>query len=170
MEQPHSNPPNPPTEVWWERELYRSEKISDEEWLAESGLLECEDDDFPAREIPDDEHQRYAKIAEQALSFALRIMQLENTAAEVPILCLSVQKISAHLADGHGLGYEDHTICGNIVKCRWALSDAQFCFEMLEFLKKQTRDRAIPELMTDCLELKNSISARIDHLRHRVWW
>ena len=65
----------------------------------------------------------------------------KNVPGNAELLYLSAGKIGANLAGGHGLGYDDEFICGNIVKCRWALSDCEFCREMLEQLHQQTGEK-----------------------------
>ena len=76
----------------------------------------------------------------------------------------------AYLAGGHGLGYDDEFICGNIVKCRWALSDCEFCREMLEQLHQQTGEAEYARLVEDSRKLADAVRDRIARLRKRVWW
>jgi len=110
----------------------------------------------------------YAGIAGKAGAFAVRLAQI-NGRREVPeILWTSAGKIGVNLAGGHGLGYEDETLCGNIVKCRWALADCRFCIEILEQLIEKTRREEYVRLLAEAHHLGEMISNRIRCLRQRV--
>lgn len=113
----------------------------------------------------------YPKIAKQAREFAVRVMQVGNgVPAEMSVLLVSAGKVGANLAGGHGLGYANRSICGNIVKCRWALADCEFCREMLEYLFARNADPVFAELGRQAAQLGETIKERILQLRARVWW
>ncbi len=211
-----NSPKTPPNETWWERELLRNQKLTDqyfkalgnhpdwEKWsspedfsnqlqfsrqiemesaeakweISEEELEESEFGDgfLPERDFADEpeedgaDPENYQEIAQLAREFAIRIFQLEELPENAEIFYLSAGKVGANLAGGHGLGYEDETICGNIVKCRWALADCEFCREMLEHLHQRTGRAEFVELLADARSLADSIKDRISRLRSRVWW
>jgi hypothetical protein len=144
------------------------EEMTDEEWLAENAAADTEDDG------PDDSpelSEDYPAVAALARRFAVNVFELgDDLPMNAELLFLSAGKVGANLAGGHGLGYDDDTICGNIVKCRWALSDCEFCREMLEQLHDQTGDARYAKLVEDSRAVAESIRDRIARLRKRVWW
>jgi hypothetical protein len=151
-----------------------AEKPDDtEEFLAE--VNEADEDvlNDPNWEDPDEDpevNEDYPGIAKLAREFACRVFDLEAVPGNAELLYLSAGKIGANLAGGHGLGYDEEFICGNIVKCRWALSDCEFCREMLEQLHQQTGNDAYAELAAECRRIAEVIGERIARLRKRVWW
>ena len=145
----------------------------DDEAVAEEeeGTAEAADDsDW---EDPDEDpavNEDYEVVAKQARDFACHVFDLEKMPGNAELLYLSAGKVGANLAGGHGLGYEEEFICGNIVKCRWALSDCQFCREMLEQLHQKTGETVYGELTDESRKLAELIRERIARLRKRVWW
>src|SRR3989338_5742775 len=86
-------------------------------------------------------------------------------------LCRHGLRVAADIAGGHGLGYEEETLCGNIVKNRWALSHAIEARRLLGQLAE--RDGMTPELgalAAKLLPIINALEERIASLRARVWW
>ena len=136
--------------------------------------LEITEESFDeAWEDPDEDpevNEDYETVARQARDFACRVFDLEKVPTNGELLFLSAGKVGANLAGGHGLGYDDESICGNIVKCRWALSDCEFCREMLEQLHQKTGEPVYNELTQDSRKLAELIRDRIVRLRKRVWW
>ncbi len=144
----------------------------DDEVLAEEEDVADESTD-PDWEDPDEDpavNEDYEALAKQARDFACHVFDLEKLPGNAELLYLSAGKIGANLAGGHGLGYEDEFICGNIVKCRWALSDCEFCREMLEQLHQKTDETVYGELTEESRKLAELIRERIGRLRQRVWW
>lgn len=129
-------------------------------------------DDATWEEDDDDSevNEDYAAIARQAREFAGRVFDMEKLPGNAELLYLSAGKVGANLAGGHGLGYDEDSICGNIVKCRWALSDCEFCREMLEQLHEQSGDTRYAELVAESRRMAELIRDRIARLRKRVWW
>lgn len=122
---------------------------------------------------PDDDpgvNEDYESVAKIARDFACRVFDLEELPGNAELLYLSAGKIGANLAGGHGLGYDDEFICGNIVKCRWALSDCEFCREMLEQMHQKSGKDIYGELTDESRRLAELIRERIARLRKRVWW
>lgn len=78
----------------------------------------------------------------------------------------------AKIAGGHGIGYEDDSIGGNVVNCKRALAGARQSIEAFEQLVKRNvlsgkqLDRVMPALR----EAEHAIEARIAELRSRMWW
>ncbi|HMJ90319.1 MAG TPA: hypothetical protein VK530_10905, partial [Candidatus Acidoferrum sp.] len=152
------------------------------DWLGEAEEVEDEikdeaedaDEEEVDSDDPDEDpevNESYAGVSIQARRFARNVFDLgEDVPGNPELLFLSAGKVGANLAGGHGLGYDDESICGNIVKCRWALSDCEFCREMLEQLHDQTGDERYPKLVEDSRRLADSIRERISRLRKRVWW
>jgi hypothetical protein len=150
------------------------EEVAEEEgdWLGENEEESSESaEDF---EDPDEDpelNENYPAVATQARRFACAVFDLgEDVPSNPELLFLSAGKVGANLAGGHGLGYDDESICGNIVKCRWALSDCEFCREMLEQLHDKTGDDRFAELADESRRLAEVIRERIARLRKRVWW
>jgi hypothetical protein len=115
-------------------------------------------------------NENYLELAKSARRFAVAIARLEPCSEVPEILFLSAPKVGANLAGGHGLGYDEETLCGNIVKCRWALADCEFCREMLEQLVQRTGREVYRTLAAQSVRLSEHIRERIARLRVRVWW
>lgn len=127
------------------------------------------DDNQGGGNVPPD-NAGYEEIALAARRFAVAIGSLDPCSEIPDILFLSAPKVGANLAGGHGLGYDEETLCGNIVKCRWALADCEFCREMLEHLVQRTGREVYRKLAAQSLQLSNQIRERVTRLRSRVWW
>jgi hypothetical protein len=130
---------------------------------------EGEEADHAFENDPPD-NEGYPEIARQARALAVALLSLEGRKEIPEILVLSGTKIGANLAGGHGLGYDEDTLCGNIVKCRWALADCEFCRELLEQLARQTGHARYRRLQDQSAQLAAAIRQRIARLRARVWW
>jgi hypothetical protein len=80
--------------------------------------------------------------------------------------------IAVKIAGGHGVGYEDDALCGNIVRCKRSLQAANQCLVALHSL----RDRGfassdhIDPLITEGQEVRDLVAKHIADLRSRVWW
>lgn len=80
-------------------------------------------------------------------------------------------RIAADIAGGHGLGYEDETLCGNIVKNRWALQHAREAEHVVR--KMLSQHPGSPELLkflSSLDRIREELTKRIADLRSRVWW
>lgn len=144
---------------------------ADDKWLdeAEAGFDES-DEDWEDPDSNPEVNANYEPVATRARRFALAVFDLEKMPGNAELLFLSAGKIGANLAGGHGLGYDEESICGNIVKCRWALSDCEFCREMLEQLRDKTGDSRYGNLAIEASAISELIRERIARLRKRVWW
>jgi len=150
-----------------------SEAEEEEEWMRETNEAAQAAVDDPNWEDADENpevNEDYSSIAKQAREFACRVFDLEKLPGNAELLYLSAGKIGANLAGGHGLGYEDDSICGNIVKCRWALSDCEFCREMLEQLHERSGEAQFAALTEESRRIADALRDRIARLRKRVWW
>ena len=147
--------------------------IADEEFLKEMDeATEAALNDPNWVEADDDaaRNEDFDIIETKARAFACAVFDLEKPPGNAELLFLSACKVGANLAGGHGLGYDEDSICGNIVKCRWALSDCEFCREMLEQLHHQTGEARYAQLVEDSRGLSELVRERIARLRKRVWW
>lgn len=148
-----------------------AEAEDESDWLGEAEEAAQSDEDAEDADEDPEVNANYSGIAVQARRFACQVFDLgDDLPGNAELLFLSAGKIGANLAGGHGLGYDDESICGNIVKCRWALSDCEFCREMLEQLHEKTGDDRYAKLIDDSRRLAESIRERIGRLRQRVWW
>ena len=169
-----------------ERSAEEEEEAEDSEDTTGDAAAQAEDEEF-MREIdeaaesaldedaedPDEDptvNEDYAVIAKLAREFACNVFDLEKPPGNAELLFLSAGKVGANLAGGHGLGYDDESICGNIVKCRWALSDCEFCREMLEQLHQRNGEETYAKLVDESRQLADAVRERIARLRKRVWW
>jgi hypothetical protein len=128
-----------------------------------------DDDPDPFENDPPD-NEGYPEIARLSRDFAVKVLTLEDRKEIPEILLLSAGKVGANLAGGHGLGYDEDSLCGNVVKCRWALADCEFCLEMLEQLARKTGRPEYHDLFHRSVKLAQAIRERVTRLRARVWW
>ncbi len=79
---------------------------------------------------------------------------------------------SAKVAGGHGMGYDDDVLCGNIVKCRTGCDAAKKCRRSLIDLRdeKVLPDAVVNALLPDIDTAVDALEHRIAELRGRVWW
>jgi hypothetical protein len=133
------------------------------------GDAEAQDETWTGEDDPA-ESEGYPEIARLAHDFAVRVLQTPDIPEDAQVLYLSAGKVGAHLAGGHGLGYDEDTLCGNIVKCRWALADCRFCCEMLELLHRTTGNPDFAAMLEEASALSEALAKRIERLRARVWW
>jgi hypothetical protein len=136
----------------------------------------ADDDDEPrdlilgGENLTDEELAEYRQLYRKAMDFGIAVMQLDHLPEESINICVAAGKIGANLAGGHGLGYDEDTICGNIVKCRWALAECEFVIETLDFLAARARRSEFATLLPRAKQLHDMIAKRITKLRGHVWW
>jgi hypothetical protein len=148
-------------------------EMMDQDWTQEteeSAETVGEDQNWEDADEDPEVNEDYTATAKQAREFACRVFDLEKLPGNAELLYLSAGKVGANLAGGHGLGYDEDSICGNIVKCRWALADCEFCREMLEQLHHQCGETKYSALAEESRRLADTIRERIARLRKRVWW
>jgi hypothetical protein len=132
-----------------------------------------QDPDYDSDNTLDDDPSHgegFREISRLARDFAVRILRFEERKGLPEILLLTASNIGVNLAGGHGLGYDEDTLCGNIVKCRWALADCEFCRELFEQLVEKTGEAEYVTLADESRALSSAIQERIERLRCRVWW
>lgn len=86
-------------------------------------------------------------------------------------LLINSMKIAANIAGGHGLGYEKETICGNVVKNRWALKNVEQVIHALDCLILEVGPTT--ELLmfsTKIGVIQRAVVDRIQYLRSQIWW
>ncbi len=132
-------------------------------------------------ELPDREADDFRDIPAYKLAFefanaALDYMKrFEHEArGQNPLreqFCLHALRIAADITGGHGMGYEEDALCGNIVKNRWALGHAQEAQRLLKLLmERDGADVASTPLLRQFLPIINALEERIAELRAKVWW
>jgi len=146
-------------------------------------------DDFPD-DLPDDEPfdaedrfaddlddipayclcQDFALTVERRLTARLR----DNLAHDddAPRAVRAAIDVAGQIANGHGIGYERDTLCGNIVCCSRALRSLAECFDSLLTLRRRgiLPPAEVDELLGHGRAASDAIAQRIDDLRRRVWW
>ena len=76
----------------------------------------------------------------------------------------AAMKASAHVAGAHGIGYHDDSLCGNIVKLRWADDQLRVAGLFLEGHSAAALLGPVGEA------LRGRLQARISRFRARAWW
>lgn len=117
----------------------------------------------------------------QSFDWALRVFEVLNV--ELPklggdledVLAQAVcdaQMVAAKIAGGHGMGYEDESLCGNIVCCKRALEAAQRSLQSLSELSHRhpPLSDSLAPLLQEGQEIERLVQDRIAELRARVWW
>lgn len=85
---------------------------------------------------------------------------------------IQIKIAGAKIASGHGMGYEDEVLGGNVVNCKRALAAAEEC----EIALKQIHKRnlvpagAVAPLLEHVARSHQAISDRLADLRARMWW
>ena len=92
--------------------------------------------------------------------------------APLMVACTDSLVVAARIAGGHGMGYDDDVLCGNIVCCRQALVAAARSVTALEELAKQGSVPAaiLQPLIEEGRQVKALVEQRVTELRSRVWW
>jgi len=99
---------------------------------------------------------------------SLDTAELQREGTRLKSLLYNSSLIAAHIAGGHGIGYEDEFICGNIVKCKLALACTDECITVLNELV--TTGPKVNALLSQARFVRSLIERRISELRKRVWW
>lgn len=80
--------------------------------------------------------------------------------------------VAAKIVGGHGMGTEDHALCGNIVNCRRGLEGASKSMRALESLGSSGHVplATIQPLLEQGRQVIEMLETHIAELRSRVWW
>jgi hypothetical protein len=99
--------------------------------------------------------------------------QLEGDLAELigQTVC-DAQMVAAKIAGAHGMGYEDESLCGNIVCCKRSLEAAKRSLQGLSELSDLHPPLSGPlaPLLREGQEIEQLVADHIAELRSRVWW
>ena len=81
-------------------------------------------------------------------------------------------QVAAKIAGGHGMGYEDDVLCGNIVCNKRALAAADESLEALDSLEGRNvvDSETLKSLIAEGRNVRHLVDSRIAELRSRVWW
>jgi len=172
-------------EMGWDQdeggETEEEEAARIEEWnrICEEAL----DDPDIEREMEERDRQLKSMPAYQkAFGFAIKVHnelkflftedEDEEPDEDLMDLLGSSGLVGAKIAGGHGMGYEEHSLCGNIVNCKRALKAADESLESLKALRERKVISAelSEELMRDAEEVRRLVAERVEELRQRVWW
>ena len=85
---------------------------------------------------------------------------------------IQIKIAKAKIAGGHGMGYDDDAIGGNVVNCKRALAAAHECEVAMKSIVELELipAKAGGALLKDLVELQKAIEKRIAELRARMWW
>ena len=152
----------------------------------ESENWEAPEDIFTEEEVEDleDNSEDFYNELEEikayciACDFASEIYEYVRNMETPPILrdrlealLINSMKISANIAGGHGLGYEKETICGNIVKNKWAIKSLEKAIQSLDaIIFDEGPNERLFELCRQAEYVKKAVNERIKTLRKQVWW
>jgi hypothetical protein len=174
-----------------EPEEYEDDDEGDED---EPELMEFEDQDITGRDTAgadgedeptpfddDDDDVKEIEAYAKSMTAAERIHKALKTELEKPAdsgdeeigeAFINAHIACAKIAGGHGMGYDDDVLCGNIVCNKIALAANKRCEEALLALRerKVIPAETIDPLLPDLLEARASIEQRIAELRSKVWW
>jgi hypothetical protein len=169
-------------EMGWDREV---EVDEDDDWRAD--LEEAVNDPLTDEELEEyrlergevDDIPAYAR----SFAWASRVFHslrpefesLHDELSEVDELlveALDCRVVAAKIAGGHGMGYDEDSLCGNIVCCKRSLEAADNSLRALAELaerRPELRERIAP-LLEEGREVRQLVVDRIEELRSRVWW
>lgn len=99
--------------------------------------------------------------------------ELDEDATEVTgDAFIGIHIACAKISGGHAMGYDDDTLCGNIVNNKRALEGARQSirgFQELVALKLLPAEK-VANVLPQLKEAEAAIEARIAELRAKVWW
>jgi hypothetical protein len=80
--------------------------------------------------------------------------------------------VTAKIAGGHGMGYDEEVLCGNIVCCKRSLEAAERSVAALEELAERgtVPTDTIQPLLEEGRMVRDLVQQHIAQLRSRVWW
>jgi hypothetical protein len=96
----------------------------------------------------------------------------EEADEDVAQAYIQIKIAGAKIAGGHGMGYKDEVLGGNVVNCKRALAAVEECQIALKLVEKKRLipATALPLLLEYVARSHKAISDRIAELRARMWW
>ena len=81
-------------------------------------------------------------------------------------------EVAAKIAGGHGMGYEDHSLCGNIVCNTKSLDAVNESLEGLAAIRQRglLDNETAAALIEEGRHVRQLVESRIAELRSQVWW
>jgi hypothetical protein len=141
-----------------------------------NSVFEEEDDhDIELKQIPAFVicEQVAEAVRELLLPFQKEERPLDEDAADaIGQAFIGIHIACAKISGGHAMGYDEDSLCGNIVNNKRALAGARQSIDgftelqRLKVLDAETVQRILPMLQ----EAQAAIEARIEELRAKVWW
>jgi hypothetical protein len=142
------------------------EPIEDEEWQAREEAFAADLEAIAAYRLG----QAFAERVDHCLAGLLgeRVTLDEDAVRTVR----AAFEVAHHIANGHSIGYERDTLCGNIACCARARRSLDECFDGLLVLRRRG---VVPPSHTDRLlavgrDASDAIAQRTEELRRQVWW
>ncbi len=85
---------------------------------------------------------------------------------------LSAQMTSAQIAGGHGMGYDQDSLCGNIANCKRALRSLSDCLAGISSLEQRAILAAgiAAQLRAEGEQVSTELNRWIESLRALIWW
>lgn len=139
-----------------------------------SDALAKEDDEEPVEDIP--VYRRISALGESVSDLLEQLMKgavdESDEAAEVGEAFINVHIAAAKIAGGHGMGYDDDVLCGNIVNNRIALESLGKAADAWKGLRSRQTVSAkeADDVLRELAECRQDLAERIEDLRSRVWW
>ena len=131
-------------------------------------LFEEDFDDLFDEPPEPDVYHKAADLADHVLAWT---MGLPGRAKDSTLVhfCNHVTQIGANIAKGHGIGYEQDAIGGNIACAKRGLAEANSALELLPELKADVgmADAAYLKLYEQVFEVRNALGLHIQDLRTR---
>ena len=164
-----------------ETELMEFEESDDGDEITAASARASDDTDGPTPFDDDDDDVKEIEAYRKSLAAAERIHHALKTELEKPAdsgdeeigeAFINAHIACAKIAGGHGMGYDEDVLCGNIVCNKIALAANKRCEVALLALRHREVIPAavIDPLLPDLLAARASIEERIAELRAKVWW
>jgi hypothetical protein len=171
-------------EMGWDRDDEVDDEAEDD-WRAE--LNEAMNDPLTDEELEEYRRERgeVEDVPAYARSFAWasRVFHSLRPEFESPldemsdvdelfIEALDCRVVAAKIAGGHGMGYDEDSLCGNIVCCKRSLEAADNSLRALAELaelRPELRETIAP-LLEEGRQVRQLVVDRIEELRSQVWW
>jgi hypothetical protein len=158
---------------------HRDESEADAlETAVEDGEYDLEEEDehdlelkqIPAYMVAD---RAAEAVRELLLPFQKEDRHLDEDAGDaVGEAFIGIHIACAKISGGHAMGYDEDSLCGNIVNNKRALAGARQSIDGFESLQKLKILDAVTvqQIMPLLREAETAIQARIEELRAQVWW